>query len=107
LTPASGRQDHATSPSALTFRKSLLDGFGTSPPKLWGRRISAARLAPLPRPPHPAPNVRDDREAPLLRGRMARKMLVIWGCGKAEYFCGRDWTTTQITLKRLRQLQLA
>ena len=32
-------------------------------------RESAARLAPLPRPSHPAPNVRDDREPPLLRER--------------------------------------
>ena len=44
LTPASGRQDHTTSPSAT----------------------SVARLAPPPRPPHPAPNVRDDRDTPLL-----------------------------------------
>jgi hypothetical protein len=45
LTPASGRQDHTTSPSAT----------------------GALRLrAPL-RPPHPAPNVRDDREPPLLQ----------------------------------------
>ena len=43
LTPASGRQDHTTSPSAA----------------------GVARLASLPRPSHPAPNVRDDRETPL------------------------------------------
>src|SRR5438445_2707265 len=44
LTPASGRQDHTALPSA----------------------ISIVRLATPKRPPHPAPNVRDDREAPLL-----------------------------------------
>ena len=44
LTPASGRQDHTTSPSASC----------------------AVRLRALLRPPHPAPNVRDDRETPLL-----------------------------------------
>src|ERR1700723_3233674 len=43
LTPASGRQDHTTSPSAH----------------------NVIRLLTLLRPPHPAPNVRDDREAPL------------------------------------------
>jgi hypothetical protein len=49
LTPASGRQDHTTSPSAAaSFVRTLI-----------------ARLT-LPRPPHPAPYVRDDREAPLL-----------------------------------------
>ena len=43
LAPASGRQNHTTSPSATT--SFVHDG---------------------PRPSHPAPNVRDDREAPLL-----------------------------------------
>ena len=51
LAPASGRQDHTTSPSAT----------------------SAARLASPPRPSHPAPNVRDDRDTPLLRVRDAGK----------------------------------
>src|SRR6266481_9122269 len=47
LTPASGRQDHTTSPSAT-------------------RRLRQKHPS---RPPHPAPNVRDDREPPLLRER--------------------------------------
>jgi hypothetical protein len=50
LTPASGRQDHTTLPSA----------------------ISCARLAPPPRPPHLAPNVRDDRDTPLSEGTRQR-----------------------------------
>jgi hypothetical protein len=56
LTPASGRQDHTTSPSAS----------------------SAARLASPRRPPHPAPTFVTTR-TPLLSGRDARKMPVIWG----------------------------
>jgi len=44
LIPASGDQDHAISPSALA--------------SLVSRGYQ--------RPSHPAPNVRDDREAPLL-----------------------------------------
>ena len=56
LTPASRRQDHTTSPSALA--------------------LSSKRRS---RPPHPAPNVRDDREAPLLWRRDARILLLIWG----------------------------
>ena len=49
LTPASGCQDHTPSPSAsASFVRTLI-----------------ARMMP-PRPSHPAPNVRDDREAPLL-----------------------------------------
>src|SRR5262245_46711609 len=43
LTPAQGRQDHTISPSA-----------------------SCCSSHNTPRPSHPAPNVRDDREAPLL-----------------------------------------
>src|ERR1019366_7706383 len=46
LTPVSGRQDHTTSPSARA-------PFVSAPP----------------RPPHPAPYVRDDRETPLCVGR--------------------------------------
>jgi hypothetical protein len=43
LTPASGRRDHTTSPSAN----------------------SRARRSHESRPPHPVPNVRDDRDTPL------------------------------------------
>jgi hypothetical protein len=46
LASASGCQDHTTSPSA--FRN--------------------VRLSSQKRPPHPAPNVRDDRETPLIEG---------------------------------------
>jgi hypothetical protein len=56
LTPASGRQDHTTSPyAASAFVDALI-----------------ARLT-LPRPSHPTPNVRDDRDTPLVsRGGTAR-----------------------------------
>jgi hypothetical protein len=36
------------------------------------------RLTPS-RPSHPAPNVRDDREPPLLRERDAHMIDLIWG----------------------------
>ena len=49
LTPAQGRQDHTISPSAS--RHSSLDA---------------------PRPSHPASNVRDDREAPLVSRKFGR-----------------------------------
>jgi hypothetical protein len=52
LTPALGRQNDTTWPYASA---SFV-------------RLAIARLT-LPRPPHPAPNVRDDREAPLLWAR--------------------------------------
>ena len=50
LTPASGRQDHTTSPS----------------------EVHALRLQRKPRPSHPAPNVRDDRDTPLFSGARRR-----------------------------------
>jgi hypothetical protein len=46
----------------------------------------------LPRPPHPAPNVRDDRDTPLEWGETAREMEVIWPDCEPEYFCKGDWT---------------
>jgi hypothetical protein len=52
------------------------------------------------RPSHPAPNVRDDREPPLLWVRDTPRKPLIWGRRKAEYFCEHDWTT-QIRLNRL------
>jgi len=51
LMPASRHQDATTSPSAMM-------------PLVWRRHL---------RPSHPAPNVRDDREAPLLWARDARR----------------------------------
>src|SRR6266478_5470467 len=74
LTPASGRQDHTTSPSASAPLVS------TSPK----------------RPPHPAPNVRDDRDTPLLRGRDARDVAGDLGLGSrtpnaADWHDGQRW----------------
>jgi hypothetical protein len=57
LMPASRHQDHTTWPSA-------------------SRAFVVSRLT---RPPPPAPNVRDDRETPLLIGHgMGRILPVIW-----------------------------
>jgi hypothetical protein len=59
--------------------------------------ISLAQPA-LPRPPHSEPNVRDDRDTPLLVGRNAEVVALMWGNREQVYFCGEDWTR-QITLK--------
>jgi hypothetical protein len=48
--------------------------------------------ATLPRPPHPVPNVRDDREAPLLRDGMRIVVNVIWVYREAIYFSREGWT---------------
>jgi len=60
LTPASRRQDHTTSPFASApFVNAPLSLTGLIPP-------CDNDCAPtLPRPSHPKPNVRDDRETPL------------------------------------------
>jgi hypothetical protein len=44
---------------------------GGSGPHDFAVRFQVARLAPQQRPPHPVPNVRDDRETPLYRARDA------------------------------------
>src|ERR1700759_4087195 len=54
VAPALGRQDHTISPSAI-----CCPSYNT------------------PRPSHPAPNVRDDREAPLMWVRDARMIVLI------------------------------
>ena len=65
LTPASRRQDHTTSP------------YATSP------LVHAPKhMTTPPRPPHPDPNVRDDRETPLSSGGTAGIKKVI--CMKRE-----------------------
>jgi hypothetical protein len=56
----------------------------------------------MPRPSHPASNVRDDRDTPLLWKQDKRRKPLIWGQRKAEYFFGQDWTT-QITLKDFKK----
>jgi hypothetical protein len=66
LTPASGRQDHTTSPSASArFVKRIIQ-----------------------RPPHPVPDVRDDREPPLTWERDRPHRPLIWVAWEGNYFCG-------------------
>jgi hypothetical protein len=75
LTPASGCQNHTTSPYAC----------------------SLVRLATLPRPPHPAPNVRDDREAPLFRVRDSAECVADLG-SRSMTPIAADWHDGQISL---------
>jgi hypothetical protein len=69
LTPASGRQDHTSLPSALA-------------PFVSGTSASIASRT----------NVRDDRDTPLLWARDGLDMDVIWVRREPEYFCKGDWT---------------
>src|ERR1700720_2263534 len=69
LMPASGHQDHATSPSASRAIRQ--------------RHISVHRIPP---------RVRDDREPPLFRDETAQVLRLIWANREAEYFCAKGWT---------------
>src|SRR6267378_5007046 len=46
----------------------------------------------LPRPSHPVPYVRDDRDTPLLWDGMAESINLFLPNGEAEYFCKEGWT---------------
>ena len=50
-----------------------------------------ARLARFSRPPHPAPNVRDDRDTPLSEEAGRGLVMLSWGLGEEEYFLRADW----------------
>ena len=90
LTPASGRQDHTTSPyAAPSFVRALF-----------------ARLT-LPRPPHPAPNVRDDRETPLCVGRDGVSFRVDLGWRRSGIFfqAGLDSQLTDLPVGQITRRQ--
>jgi hypothetical protein len=68
LAPASGRQDHTISPSAIAS-------------------VVAQKLRlTLPRPSHPASNVRDDREAPLMWQRDGDHFRFDLGFSRSDLF---------------------
>ena len=109
LDTSHGCQDHTPLPSATSSRHSF-DRLMCCRPRFWRRRLSAGRLRAvrsltgrsspcehvarptLPRPSHPAPNVRDDRDTPLSWARDGGLVGVIWGKREAEYFCAQHWT---------------
>src|SRR5712692_3923372 len=76
LTPASGRQDHTILPSATT---SLVRVLVIAHRLLENPPCHHAARKKLPRPPHPAPNVRDDHDTPLSRAGMRKVLEMIWG----------------------------
>jgi hypothetical protein len=80
LTPASGRRDHTTSPSAATSFVSVLliaRGFKRTRPAI-PSRANRCRVHRIP------PRVRDDRDTPRQRGGMARVVDVIWVSGNGK-----------------------
>jgi hypothetical protein len=81
LTPASGRQDHTTSRSAYDITRRLMSR----------------------RPSHPAPNVRDDREAPLLRVRNGVNVKYIGDVSQAPRL-RQNGTTGRLRMVDMRKL---
>ena len=88
LSPGTGLFCHRR--SRISSRE-LDASVGASGPHDFAVRISAPRLAPPLRPPHPASYVRDDRDTPLVEAGHTNIRL-IWVSGKEKYFCGRGWT---------------
>jgi hypothetical protein len=66
------------------------------------RESRTARLSARSRPPHPAPNVRDDRDTPLFLGcGMGADMPLFWVRREGNYFCSEDWTDGIALIVRL------
>jgi hypothetical protein len=86
LTPASRRQDHTTSPSALApFVRALV--IAHRKPALRSRlRAQRCRVHRIP------PRVRDDRDTPLEWGETGGVVELIWDNREGKYFCKWVWT---------------
>jgi hypothetical protein len=80
LTPASGRQDHTTSPSASALSSE-------APPASIASRPAFVTITSR-------PSVRRD----------AGDVLLIWACGEAEYFSRRGWTVSEVIADQLGDL---
>ena len=88
LTPASGRQDHTTSPSAaIVSRQRAVDRSQAHHPP-----CDPVARKTLPRPSHPVPYVRDDRDTPLC-GVGCESSRSDLGCAGTEIFLQRGLDT--------------
>jgi len=93
LTPASGRQDHTILPSAASVSRQRA-GDRSQVPK--NPPCDPIARKTLPRPPHPVPYVRDDRDTPLCGvGRLQLIEMFLPGT-EAKSFLKWDSTTAQI-----------
>jgi len=95
LTPGSPRRPGlfaTVAPKKLEASQELDASVGASGPHGFAVRLDATRLDAPKRPSHPAPNVRDDRETPLMWARDGASYRLICVFGKTEIFCERGWT---------------
>jgi hypothetical protein len=65
---------------------------GASGPHDFAVRRKARSSVALPASTASHPNVRDDRDTPLVRDETAMNMQVIWANMESKYFCERGWT---------------
>ena len=75
LIPRSPRCPGLLATVACGYCRKLDASVGASGPHVFAVREQQRSSALPPRPPHPAPNVRDDRETPLWKGRMANRII--------------------------------
>jgi len=78
LSPVTGLSCHRRL-RGKNFPRKLDASVGAPGPHGFAVRQNAARLAPLKRPSHPAPNVRDDAYAPLRGRETSERKSLIWG----------------------------
>ena len=100
LTPASGSQDHTTSPSTATSFVSSPFDRSRIPKEPALHHV--ARLT-LPRPPHPAPTSVTIAKRPSVWDGMRKVLDVIWGVRKQKYFCKGNSTQNCPTGKSPRR----
>jgi len=88
-------------PSSADFRR-FDAGIEASGPHDFTVRDRQRSSAMPSRPSHPAPNVRDDREAPLIEGcGTGQNVALFWGCDQCRADAA-DWHDGQITCLRQR-----
>ena len=69
------------------------------------RRLAPSSTRRL-RPSHPVPNVRDDRDTPLVRDGITMDLEVIWVESEPEYFSVQGWTLICCFARRAQSADL-
>jgi hypothetical protein len=80
----------ASGPHDFTVRNNIVRLHARASLTGWTPPCDSDCAPTLPRPPHPLPNVRDDRETPLFRAGDGLDMELICVAGEANYFSQGD-----------------
>jgi hypothetical protein len=100
LASAPGCQDHTAWPSAKAHRTRRNDRLNLRPPKPRGTCRPMSLVWQHRRGHRSPPHVRDDRDTSLSSRRDGRRVQLIWGPFKADYFSGRIWTRLMVLKDR-------